>query len=341
MSAASHMNPGIQQKIEAQQGSSFGSPDADEEDEDDSRSIESQARKARKPYTITKQRENWTDEEHQKFLEALKLFDRDWKKIENFIGTKTVIQIRSHAQKYFMKVQKSGNGDRIPPPRPKKKSSQPYPQKPKPTNQSHGQAKQEQDQTGASETVSVPWLSNPENVTLSQCTTNPAAFAHWMATNGLMPGSGTPNFNATQALKIQHQQQEQLAQAQHFLQEAMMSAQHKMKITQQESQQTPNFAKIYSFLGSLFDPSATSHVEALNDMSPIHRESIQLLMHNLALNIANQQFREQHAFLLDQYHNVLSKQGASGYKTLSTPSISPSSLNFLPNGVGGVSSLLI
>jgi ribosome modulation factor len=29
--------------------------------------------KQRKPYTIKKQREVWTDEEHEKFLEALRL----------------------------------------------------------------------------------------------------------------------------------------------------------------------------------------------------------------------------------------------------------------------------
>jgi SHAQKYF class myb-like DNA-binding protein len=86
-------------------------------------------KKIRKPYTITKSRESWTEQEHDKFLEALQLFDRDWKKIEAFVGSKTVIQIRSHAQKYFLKVQKNGTGERVPPPRPKRKSAQPYPQK--------------------------------------------------------------------------------------------------------------------------------------------------------------------------------------------------------------------
>ncbi|KAH0943969.1 hypothetical protein HID58_003606 [Brassica napus] len=90
---------------------------------------EGSSKKVRKPYTITKSRESWTEEEHDKFLEALQLFDRDWKKIEDFVGSKTVIQIRSHAQKYFLKVQKNGTLAHVPPPRPKRKAAHPYPQK--------------------------------------------------------------------------------------------------------------------------------------------------------------------------------------------------------------------
>lgn len=40
-----------------------------------------------------------------------------------------LLQIRSHAQKYFLKVQKSGTSDHLPPPRPKRKAAHPYPQK--------------------------------------------------------------------------------------------------------------------------------------------------------------------------------------------------------------------
>ncbi|XP_011086968.1 protein REVEILLE 2 isoform X1 [Sesamum indicum] len=93
--------------------------------------------KVRKPYTITKQRERWTEEEHQKFLEALKLYGRAWRHIEEYVGTKTAIQIRSHAQKFFAKVTRDSSMDaegsldpiQIPPPRPKKKPLHPYPRK--------------------------------------------------------------------------------------------------------------------------------------------------------------------------------------------------------------------
>ena len=108
--------------------------------------------KARKPYTITKQRERWTDEEHERFLAALKLHGRAWRKIEEHVGTKSAVQIRSHAQKFFSKLMreaaKSGDASGvasagvsgsasehgvsasvIPPARPKRKPAHPYPRK--------------------------------------------------------------------------------------------------------------------------------------------------------------------------------------------------------------------
>ena len=55
----------------------------------------------------------WTDEEHRLFIEGMTRFKKDWRSIERHIGTRTCSQIRSHAQKYFMRLEKKeiGEGD--------------------------------------------------------------------------------------------------------------------------------------------------------------------------------------------------------------------------------------
>ena len=46
----------------------------------------------------------WSKEEHIKFLEAIIKYGINWKKVKAMVKTRTLIQIRSHAQKFFMKL---------------------------------------------------------------------------------------------------------------------------------------------------------------------------------------------------------------------------------------------
>jgi SHAQKYF class myb-like DNA-binding protein len=49
----------------------------------------------------------WTTEEHLQFLKGLELYGKSWKKISSVVKTRTVVQIRTHAQKYLIKQDKA------------------------------------------------------------------------------------------------------------------------------------------------------------------------------------------------------------------------------------------
>lgn len=48
----------------------------------------------------------WTSLEHFKFLEALKKYGKEWQKVQQHVSTRTSTQARSHAQKFFVKLEK-------------------------------------------------------------------------------------------------------------------------------------------------------------------------------------------------------------------------------------------
>jgi SHAQKYF class myb-like DNA-binding protein len=49
---------------------------------------------------------SWKSEEHKKFLEGMEIYGRDWKKVSTHVKTRNTAQCRSHAQKYFIKLER-------------------------------------------------------------------------------------------------------------------------------------------------------------------------------------------------------------------------------------------
>lgn len=48
----------------------------------------------------------WSAEEHERFLEALRKYAKDWTMIEMHVQTRDVTNIRAHAQKFLQKLVK-------------------------------------------------------------------------------------------------------------------------------------------------------------------------------------------------------------------------------------------
>ena len=49
----------------------------------------------------------WTKEEQNRFAEAVLKYGNDWKNIQNHVSSRNITQVRSHAQKFLMKLKES------------------------------------------------------------------------------------------------------------------------------------------------------------------------------------------------------------------------------------------
>ncbi|XP_057499644.1 protein REVEILLE 6-like isoform X2 [Actinidia eriantha] len=271
-------------------------------------SSEDTNKKIRKPYTITKSRESWTEQEHDKFLEALQLFDRDWKKIEAFVGSKTVIQIRSHAQKYFLKVQKSGKSEHVPPPRPKRKAAHPYPQK-----ASKNVVSQVTRPLQLSGSLLEPgYVLRPDSLSLPENAISDPTLSYWTC-------SAIPSVNVSHVTKEEAAMptvtQNCYSSSSNESTPRMLPAgetddQGKGKLNK-PVRVMPDFAKVYRFIGSVFDPNASDHLQKLKNMDPINLETVLLLMKNLSVNLTSPEF-EDHRKMLSLYDIDSEKAKSSG-----------------------------
>ncbi|KAJ3686727.1 hypothetical protein LUZ61_015891 [Rhynchospora tenuis] len=237
------------------------------------------SKKIPKPYMITRPHDRWTSEEHERFLEALLLFGRDWKKIEDFI--------RSHAQKYFLKVQKIGLSAHVPPPHSRRKAG---------PHQQH-QNSSVNDITQSEVPLALPmgpsfmptcnsWdMPSTSSHVLHYSPNNENTFAEYLGGQGSMRRSnlGDQNSNINWAESSSQAYQNDYAIV------PPISNPHTSVPAM------PNLCQVYSFIGNMFDPETTRpieiFIEKLKQVDPVTKKALLMMIRNLTIQLSGPNFQ--------------------------------------------------
>ncbi|XP_003565211.1 protein REVEILLE 6 [Brachypodium distachyon] len=248
-------------------------------------------KKARKPYTISRPRERWSPDEHERFLDAMLRFGRDWKKIEEHVRTKTTVQIRSHAQKYFLKVQKLG----LPPHHPIRSLGMTQLQAPagsgavpSPMTVLHGQPHEcPPGLLQSSIGWSCPGLLPASNDMQSSDWADSSGPSSWASHGGNptdTPGAAHPGGSSSSS------SMDWASTGTGSASEASVDETIPLPLSPDDM----HFAQVYRFVGDVFDPATPCHIEAhlqrLKDMDAITVKTILLVLRNLEANLTAPQF---------------------------------------------------
>lgn len=212
-------------------------------------------KKPRKPYTISRPREKWSGEEHERFVRSLLMFGRDWKTIAQFVGTKTATQIRSHAQKFFLKAHKLGFAAALPPPHPRRADVLLPPPQPHSFDDATPVTMTSSSSAGARQSVDWAWCW-------------PGQDDSFMA---------APNSDAEEAS----------AGGEALFAECLLRDDTVVQLPL--SPGDLRFAEVYRFVGDVFGSGASrpveAHLQSLHGVDPVVAETILLVLGNLQDNL--------------------------------------------------------